>query len=154
MKRQMLLIKLISVLFIGLSLQAQSNTKANLGFEGKVQNWLTENNVPAVGIGIIEDGEIKYVKVIGELKKGIPAVDDAIFSIASMTKPVTAILTLKLVESGKWDLDEPLFHYWTDPDIANNPLHKKLTTRHVLSHQTGFPNWRYAHPTKKLTFDF
>ncbi len=154
MMRQILLIKLISILFVGLSLQAQANTKANPGFEDKVQSWLTENNVPAVGIGIIEDGEIKYVKVIGELKKGVPAIDDAIFSIASMTKPVTAILTLKLVESGKWDLDEPLFHYWIDPEIANNPLHKKLTTRHVLSHQAGFPNWRYAHPTKKLTFDF
>lgn len=150
MKRQILLIKLISILFIGLTLQAQGNTKANLGFEDKVQSWLTENNVPAVGIGIIEDGEIKYVKVIGELKKGVPAIDNAIFSIASMTKPVTAVLTLKLVESGKWDLDEPLFHYWIDPDIANNPFHKKLTTRHVLSHQTGFPNWRDG----KLTFRF
>ena len=154
MKRQTLLIKLIPILFIGLILQAQANTKANLGFEDKVQSWLTENNVPAVGIGIIEDGEIKYVKVIGELKKGVPAIDNAIFSIASMTKPVTAVLTLKLVEAGKWDLDEPLFHYWIDPDIANNPFLKKLTTRHVLSHQTGFPNWRYGHPTKKLTFDF
>ena len=154
MKRQILLIKLIPILFIGLSLQAQANTRANLVFEDKVQSWLTENNVPAVGIGIIEDGEIKYAKVIGELKKGVPAPDNAIFSIASMTKPVTAMLTLKLVESGKWDLDEPLFHYWIDPDIANNPLHKKLTTRHVLSHQTGFPNWRYGHPTKTLTFDF
>jgi len=150
MKRQTLLIKLIPILFIGLTLQAQANTKANLGFEDKVQSWLTKNNVPAVGIGIIEDGEIKYVKVIGELKKGVPAIDNAIFSIASMTKPVTAILTLKLVESGKWDLDEPLFHYWIDPDIANNPFHKKLTTRHVLSHQTGFPNWRDG----KLTFRF
>jgi len=154
MKRQILFITLIPILFIGLSIQAQANTKANLGFEDKVQIWLTENNVPAAGIGIIEDGEIKYVKVIGELKKGVPAVDNAIFSIASMTKPVTAMLTLKLVESGKWDLDEPLFHYWVDPDIANNPFHEKLTTRHVLSHQTGFPNWRYGHPTKKLTFDF
>jgi CubicO group peptidase (beta-lactamase class C family) len=150
MKRQILLIKLIPILFIGLTLQAQANTKANLGFEDKVQSWLTKNNVPAVGIGIIEDGKIKYVKVIGELKKGVPAIDNAIFSIASMTKPVTAILTLKLVESGKWDLDEPLFHYWIDPDIANNPFHKKLTTRHVLSHQTGFPNWRDG----KLTFRF
>ena len=150
MKRQTLLIKLIPILFIGLTLQAQANTKANLGFEDKVQSWLTQNNVPAVGIGIIEDGKIKYVKVIGELKKGVPAIDNAIFSIASMTKPVTAILTLKLVESGKWDLDEPLFHYWIDPDIANNPFHKKLTTRHVLSHQTGFPNWRDG----KLTFRF
>ena len=150
MKRQTLLIKLIPILFIGLTLQAQANTKANLGFEDKVQSWLTKNNVPAVGIGIIEDGKIKYVKVIGELKKGVPAIDNAIFSIASMTKPVTAVLTLKLVESGKWDLDEPLFHYWIDPDIANNPFHKKLTTRHVLSHQTGFPNWRDG----KLTFNF
>jgi len=38
--------------------------------EDKVQSWLTKNNVPAVGIGIIEDGKIKYEKVIGELKKG------------------------------------------------------------------------------------
>jgi CubicO group peptidase (beta-lactamase class C family) len=67
-----------------------------------------------------------------------------------MTKPVTAIVTLKLVESGRWDLDEPLFHYWIDPDIASNPFHKKLTTRHVLSHQTGFPNWRDG----TLTFNF
>ncbi len=150
MKRLILLIKLIPILFIGISLQAQVNTKANLGFENKVQSWLTENNVPAVGIGIIEDAKIKYAKVFGELKKGVPAPDNAIFSIASMTKPVTAMLTLKLVEAGQWNLDAPLFHYWIDPDIANNPLHKKLTTRHVLSHQTGFPNWRDG----KLTFNF
>lgn len=106
--------------------------------------------VPAVGIGIIEDGEIKYAKVIGELREGVRGTDNAIFSIASMTKPVTAILTLKLVDSGQWNLDEPLFHYWVDPDIANNPFHKTLTTRHVLSHQTGFPNWRDG----KLTFNF
>jgi CubicO group peptidase (beta-lactamase class C family) len=136
------------------SLQAQTKSKATLSFEDKVMDWLTENNVPAVGIGIIEDGKIKYVKVLGELKKGVPAPDNTIFSIASMTKPVVTMLTLKLVEAGKWNLDEPLFHYWVDPDIADDPLHKKLTTRHVLTHQTGFVNWRGEHPTKKLTFDF
>ena len=44
MKRQILLIKFISIVFIGLSLQAQANTKDNLGFEDKVQSWLTEKN--------------------------------------------------------------------------------------------------------------
>jgi CubicO group peptidase (beta-lactamase class C family) len=150
MKRHNLLIKLIPILFIGISLQAQDNTEVNLCFEDKVQIWLTENNVPGVGIGIIEDSKIKYVKVFGELKKGVPAPDNTIFSIASMTKPVTAMLTLKLVEAGQWDLDEPLFHYWIDPDVANDSLLKKLTTRYVLSHQTGFPNWRKG----KLTFNF
>lgn len=123
-------------------------------FNNKVQNWLSENNVPAAGIGIIEDGKIKYAKVIGELKKDIPATDNAIFNIASLTKPVVAILTLKLVQSGQWDLDEPLYHYWIDPDISNDPLLKKLTTRHVLRHQTGFANWRRMNQSGKLAFEF
>jgi CubicO group peptidase (beta-lactamase class C family) len=154
MKRLILLTELLLIIFIGTSLQAQINTKVNIGFEDKVQSWLTENNVPAVGIGIIEDGKVKYVKVFGELKKGVPAPDNAIFSVASITKPVVAMLTLKLVEAGQWDLDEPLFHYWVDPDVANDPLHKKLTTRHVLTHQTGFVNWRWQKPDRKLSFDF
>ena len=138
------------LIVIGISVHAQKSTNVSLSFEDKVNNWLAENNVPAVGIGIIEDGKIKYLKVFGELQKGNPAPDNAIFKIASMTKPVVAMLTLKLVETGQWKLDEPLFHYWTDPDVENDPFHKKLTTRHVLSHQTGFPNWRKG----KLAFEF
>ena len=149
-----ILSKYLPIIIIGTSLQAQTDSKVNIGFEDNVQGWLTENNVPAAGIGIIEDGKIKYIKVVGELTKGVPAPDNTIFSIASMTKPVVVMLTLKLVEAGQWDLDEPLYHYWVDPDVANDPLHKKLTTRHVLTHQTGFVNWRGEHPTKKLTFDF
>jgi CubicO group peptidase (beta-lactamase class C family) len=141
-------------MFVGTSLLAQINTTVNLNFEDKLPAWMAENKVPCVGVGIIENGEIKYVKVFGELKKGVPAPDNTIFNIASMTKPVVAMLTLKLVEAGQWDLDEPLFHYWVDPDVANDSLHKKVTTRHVLTHQTGFPNWRRMHPTKKLAFDF
>jgi CubicO group peptidase (beta-lactamase class C family) len=151
MKRNIFLI-LFLITIIGTSLQAQINFKVNLNFENKIQGWLTENNVPAVGIGIIEDGKIKYIKVFGELKKGVPAPDNAIFNIASMTKPVVAMLTLKLVEDGQWNLDEPLFHYWIDPDVANDPMHRKLTTRHVLTHQSGFTNWRWQNSTKKLIF--
>lgn len=132
----------------------QINSKADHNFRENVQNWLIENSVPAVGIGIIEEGEIEYAKVFGELKKDIPAPDNAIFNIASLTKPVVAMLTLKLVEDGQWDLDEPLYHYWIDPDVSNDPLHKKLTSRHVLSHQTGFANWRRMNPTGKLNFEF
>ena len=154
MIRQILLLKLVPILLIGISLQAQVNTKVNLNFENKVQGWLEDNNVPAVSIGIIEEGKIKYVKAFGEIQKGVSAEVNSIFNIASMTKPVVTMLTLKLVEEGKWNLDEPLFHYWVDPDVKDEPYHKILTTRHVLNHQTGFTNWRSGHPTKKLTFDF
>ncbi len=135
-------------------LQAKTNCKVNLGFEDKVTGWLAENNVPAAGIGLIENGEIKYVKVFGELRKGVPAPDNAIFNVASITKTVVTMLTLKLVETGQWNLDEPLSDYWVDPDVANDSLHTKLTTRHVLTHTTGFPNWRSDHPDHKLAFEF
>jgi CubicO group peptidase (beta-lactamase class C family) len=154
MKRLILITKSLLIVFIGISLQAQNSTNVNLGFEDKINNWLTERHVPAVGIGIIENSEIKYVKVFGELEKGVPAPDNTIFNVASITKTAVTMLTLKLVESGQWNLDEPLCNYWIDPDVANDPMHKKLTTRHVLTHQTGFVNWRWNHPTKKLTFDF
>jgi CubicO group peptidase (beta-lactamase class C family) len=131
-------------------INAQINKDVESKLQDKVPTWLSENNVPAAGIGIIENGEIKYVKVFGELKKGEPAPDNTIFSVASITKPVVAMLTLKLVESGQWNLDEPLDNYWIDPDVADNTFHKKLTTRIVLTHQTGFPNWRKG----KLAFEF
>jgi CubicO group peptidase (beta-lactamase class C family) len=116
--------------------------------------WMAEYHVPCVGVGLIENGEIKWVKNFGDLQAGHPAPENTLFNIASQTKPVTAMLTLKLVETGKWDLDEPLAHYWIDPDIAGDPYLMKLTTRLVLSHQTGFPNWRSDNGGTKLKFNF
>jgi len=130
----------------------------DLAFEKKLPGWLQETNVPATGIGIIENGKLKYAKVFGELRKGgptqpsSPAPPNTIFQVASLTKPVVEILTLQLVTSGKWNLDEPLANYWVDPDVQNDPRHRKLTTRHVLTHQSGFPNWRSLNAANKLEF--
>jgi|GEM_PF-319990 len=116
--------------------------------------WMAEYHVPCVGVGLIENGRIKWVKNFGELQAGHPAPNNTLFNIASQTKPITAMLVLKLVQLGKWDLDEPLMHYWTDPDITGDAFLPKLTTRIVLSHQTGFPNWRKDNGGTKLHFNF
>lgn len=110
--------------------------------------------VLALGIGTIENDELKNAKVLGELKSGTPAPINAIFQVASLTKPIVEMTTLRLVSKGLWLLDEPLSKYWIDPDVKNDPRNKLLTTRHVLSHQTGFVNWRWLHSTGKLAFDF
>ena len=122
--------------------------------ETEIEKWLKENNVPTLGIGIIENGKLNQIKVFGELSNGISAPYNTIFNVASVTKPVTALVALKLVEQGKLGLDEPLYKYWTDPDITKDPRHKKLTARLVLSHQTGFKNWRWLNDDEKLSFDF
>lgn len=124
------------------------------GNDQAIEKWLQANQVPALGLGIIENGQLKQVKVFGEHRKGMAAPYNTIFNVASLTKPVTALVALKLVSSGKWNLDEPLYKYWTDPDIAADPRSKKLSTRHILSHQTGFVNWRWLDADKKLKFHF
>ncbi len=120
----------------------------------EIEKWLKENKVPILGLGVIKNGKLQQVKVFGEISKGISAPYNTIFNVASLTKPVTAMVALKLVSLGKWNLDEPIYKYWTDPDIANDPRNKKLTTRLILSHQTGFPNWRWMNSDKKLNFQF
>ncbi|WP_343748918.1 serine hydrolase domain-containing protein [Fluviicola sp.] len=119
-----------------------------------IANRLKDIHVPTLGIGIIEGGKLQQVKVFGEITPGISAPYNTIFNVASLTKPVTALVALKLVSLGKWDLDEPVYKYWTDPDIAGDPRSKKLTTRLILSHQTGFSNWRWMNDDQKLHFQF
>ena len=126
----------------------------DLAFQQKLPLWMQQNHVPAVGIAVIENGAVKDLQVFGELRKGVPAPLNTIFTLASLTKPVVATLTLMLVDAGLWDLDEPLSKYWIDPDLIDDPRHQQLTTRIVLSHQTGFPNWRRYNPENKLAFEF
>lgn len=133
---------------------AQRQTFVTDELENEIEVLMKENNVPAVGIGVIENGALCYVNVYGELNNNTPAPDNAFFNVASLTKPIVMMLTLTLVSNGDWDLDEPLANYWIDPDVKDDPFHKKLTTRLVLTHQTGFDNWRWNNETQKLRFNF
>jgi len=119
-----------------------------------IQQLLENNQIPTLGLGIIEEGKITQIKVYGTLDGKITAPYNSLFNVASLTKPVTAMTVLRLVSLGKWNLDEPLDKYWIDPDLSKDLRYKKLTTRMILSHQSGFPNWRREKNDHKLSFDF
>lgn len=141
MKKHLLLVLLLlsSVLLL-----SQNNAQPEL------EKWIKENNIPVLGLGIIDKGKLSKIEVFGDIKPNEKAPYNTLFNVASLTKPITAIVALKLVSQGKWNLDEPLINYWIDPDIKNDSRNQLLTTRFVLSHQTGFPNWRDS----KLEFMF
>lgn len=121
----------------------------------EISKLLAESKISALGLGVIRDGRLAEIKVFGKLRAGAAAAPtDAIFNVASLTKPVVAMAALKLASAGKLNLDEPLDKYWIDPDIKDDSRHKKLTARLVLSHQTGFANWRWQNESKKLEFAF
>jgi CubicO group peptidase (beta-lactamase class C family) len=120
--------------------------------KGSLETQLKNRNVPAIGYAIIEGGELVESKVVGDLEKGVEAPENAIFNVASVTKPVFATMALKLIDAGVLGLDEPVYPYWVDPDIADDERHKQLTPRILLSHQAGFPNWRWFNEDGKLSF--
>lgn len=119
-----------------------------------IDKLLQDNKVPALGIGIIENGKLTKIEVYGTLDKQTTASYNTIFKVASLTKPIVALTTLKLIDKGLIGLDEPLYQYWIDPDIKKDKRYKELTPRVILTHQTGFPNWRYMTETNKLAFEF
>ncbi|MEM1260426.1 MAG: serine hydrolase domain-containing protein [Bacteroidota bacterium] len=144
-------------IFLGIWLVYSTNTLSQSVTLPSYTSLLTElkdSGVPSVGIGIIEQGKVTKKVVLGDLKEGISADIDAIFDTASIAKSITTMLTLHLVSLGLFDLDEPLFSYWVDPDVSSDPYSKIITARHVLGHTTGFKNWRYLEEDGKLKFNF
>lgn len=125
-----------------------------VGQDTTMYNLLEKHKVPALAMAKIEDYKLVKLAVYGNLYEGKKASLDAIFNVASLAKPVVTMLSLKLVENGDWELDAPLSTYWKDSDVQDHPWSDKLTTRHVLSHQTGFPNWRAQTNDGKLKFNF
>ena len=120
----------------------------------ETEKWLKQKSIPALGIGYIENGKIEQISVFGKLEKGIKAHENTVWNVASLTKPITALIVLKLINSGKLSLDEPLYKYYIDPDIKNDSRAKLLTPRIILSHQTGFTNNRENYKDGILKFEF
>ncbi len=122
---------------------ADADRSLSLALDQQAPAWLAENDVPSLAVAYIRDGRIQWTRVYGEQSDGVPATERTLYNIASLTKPLTAEIILRLVSMGHLSLDEPLSRYWIDPDIAQDPRHRQLTLRLALSHQTGFKNWRY-----------
>ncbi|HSX63476.1 MAG TPA: serine hydrolase domain-containing protein, partial [Pseudoxanthomonas sp.] len=114
---------------------------------------LHEYRIVTAGFGVVRNGELAWSHYYGEESPGLPADAATRFNVASITKTVVAETVLRLVDDGQLDLDEPLARYWVDPDIAGDPRRDALTARQVLDHTTGFPNWRFFRPDRKLAFE-
>ncbi|UCE47084.1 MAG: serine hydrolase [Phycisphaerales bacterium] len=105
---------------------------------------MTDMRVPGVSISVISDGQIAWHKGYGAVRAVEPGkvTPETVFEACSMSKVVFTYAVLKLVEQGKLDLDRPLVDYLDEPYLEDEPLHRLITARMVMTHTTGFPNWR------------
>ncbi|HKN76773.1 MAG TPA: serine hydrolase domain-containing protein [Candidatus Acidoferrum sp.] len=115
-----------------------------LQLERDVPELMKKDGVPGLTMAVIRGGKTTWVHGFGikEATTGQPVTVETVFEAASLSKPVFAYGVLKLVELGKLGLDVPLTTYLPKPYIAGDERLAKITARIVLSHRTGFPNWR------------
>jgi CubicO group peptidase (beta-lactamase class C family) len=101
---------------------------------------MSQLRVPGVSIAVIHNGKLEWAKGYGVTKLGGPPVSpDTVFNAASMSKPLTAIAVMRLVQEGKVDLDRDVNSYlttWKIPENQYTVLHK-VTVRELLGHTSG-----------------
>jgi len=120
--------------------------------------------VPGVGLAILNGGKVLYLKGYGlrDKEKNLPMTPETVMSAASFSKVAFADLVMQLVDKGELNLDKPVYEYLPKPlpeyanykDLATDDRYKKITARLLLSHTSGFPNWRWFNEDRKLNIAF
>lgn len=118
-------------------------------------------DIPGLAVAVLADGAIVIAAGLGyaDLEAHVPATAETAYNVASVTKPISAVLALRLVETGVLDLDRPMVEYseWADfcsafseqPSIFARGLRcrpPRHTIRHLLSHTAaGTPGTAFSY---------
>lgn len=122
--------------------------------EDRIPALMREMSVPGVSIALVRDAQLIWRREFGvaDAASRAPVTRDTVFEAQSMSKPVFAYAVMKLKERGILDLDTPLTRYLPERVLADDPRLDLITARRVLSHTTGFQNWRTAEEPLKIHF--
>ncbi len=104
-----------------------------------VTRMMADYNVPGVGLAVVEDGEISYLRGYGvrAVTTGAPVTPDTQFAIGSVTKSFTSLGMMVLVDEGLVDLDTPVTTYLPEFKLSDPASTRTVTVRNLLTHTTG-----------------
>jgi CubicO group peptidase (beta-lactamase class C family) len=169
------LVSLVALLFpAAASVAAQTATHTlpiGSAIDAESNRAMARTHANGLAIAVIDHGKVGYVQAYGiRNAKGEPLTTDTVMYGASLTKMVFAYHVMQLVDQGKIQLDTPykddfdkplieygahsddkfLSKYGPYTDLAGDPRWQKLTPRMSLTHSTGFANFWFLEPDKKL----
>ena len=112
--------------------------------ESLLPELMAEFDVPGASIACVQEGERVWSRGFGFKDAAAKtAVDEeTLFEAASVSKTVFAYAALKLCERGVIGLDTPLSRSTPTRFVEGDPRLDKITARHLLSHSSGFAEWR------------
>src|SRR5580765_3110620 len=118
---------------------AQGSAKAQI--DGVLRQAVDAKEVPGVVAMAATDKGVLYEGAFGlrALDQSTPMTLDTVFRIASMTKAITSVAAMQLVEQGKLKLEEPVPNIDPAPGAPRlRPARRPITLRHLLTHTAGF----------------
>jgi CubicO group peptidase (beta-lactamase class C family) len=120
------------------------------------QTDVDKGTIPGAVVLIARNGKVAYLEAIGfqDREKKVPMSTDAIFQIASMTKPFTSVAIMMLVEEGKILLSDPASVYLPEfktlqvgvekinvatgnAELSLEPAQRQMTIQDLLRHTSG-----------------
>jgi CubicO group peptidase (beta-lactamase class C family) len=113
-------------------------------FDQIVNDALKARHIPGAALAIVKEGKLVVARGYGlaNTKTHEPVSLDTLFSIASITKTITAVAALRLVDKGKLSLDDPVYSLLGKPHplgrAAVDPQVEKITVRQLLLHSGGW----------------
>jgi methyl acetate hydrolase len=154
MNRTAEIISIIGVTMAALTATAEAQTSpASTAIDASLRGAVERKEIPGVVALVTDKKGVLYESAFGvaDVGTGRPLKTDALFRIASMTKPVTSVALMQLVEQGKIALDDPGEKYL--PELKNpmvltsfdaktgeyqlRPASKPATVRNLLTHTSG-----------------
>ena len=157
------------LLFLGCStMDNRSSEFVSENIDAETIRLMKREDVHGLALAIIDDGKIVHVAAYGQrnVERALPLTINTIMYGASLTKTAFAYMILQLVEEGSLDLDASVADLLPRPlpeydegdddysDLADDVRWQALTPRIILTHTTGFANFRWLETDKKLQFHY
>ncbi len=113
--------------------------------------FVENSRIAGISIAAIQDGEVKFALGSGfaNVQAKTPVSPTTLMRLGSVSKPLTAIAALKLVEAGKLDLDKPITTYVPEWPKDKAPL----TLRQLLTHTSGVRHYKAGVDPTGATFE-
>jgi len=142
----------IFLLLLGNLLNAQTGipvpTMTNCDY--MANDFMNEYSIPGMTMAIAKDGKLIYMRAFGNanLAQNEPTQPYHLFRIASVSKPITSIAIMKLMEEGKINMSDKVFgpgslleghSYLNNANIVDQRVYE-FTIQHLLEHAGGFDN--------------
>jgi serine beta-lactamase-like protein LACTB, mitochondrial len=116
-----------------------------------IEKYMADKKVTGVSVAIAKDGQIDFAQGFGyaDLENDVRYQLETVNRLASVSKTITAVVVMQLVEAGKIDLDADIRTYVPEfPDKG-----EKITARHILTHTSGIRHYKADESENYTNYD-